>query len=66
MTPVIEARAMSTGYSGQPVVRDVDLEVGSGEVVCLLGSNGAGKTTTLLAMSGELPLLSGRCCSTER
>jgi len=59
MTPVIEARAMSTGYSGQPVVRDVDLEVGSGEVVCLLGSNGAGKTTTLLAMSGELPLLSG-------
>jgi branched-chain amino acid transport system ATP-binding protein len=59
MTPVIEARAMSTGYSGQPVVRDVDLEVGPGEVVCLLGSNGAGKTTTLLAMSGELPLLSG-------
>ena len=59
MTPVIEARAMSSGYSGQPVVRDVDLEVTPGEVVCLLGANGAGKTTTLLAMSGELPLLSG-------
>jgi branched-chain amino acid transport system ATP-binding protein len=59
MTPVIEARGMSSGYSGQPVVRDVDLEVRPGEVVCLLGSNGAGKTTTLLAMSGELPLLAG-------
>ena len=59
MTPVIEARGMSSGYSGQPVVRDVDLKVRPGEVVCLLGSNGAGKTTTLLAMSGELPLLAG-------
>ena len=59
MTPVIEARGMSSGYSGQPVVRDVDLDVRPGEVVCLLGSNGAGKTTTLLAMSGELPLLAG-------
>ena len=59
MTAVIEARSVSSGYSGQPVIRDVDLEVEAGEVVCLLGSNGAGKTTTLLAMSGELPLLSG-------
>jgi branched-chain amino acid transport system ATP-binding protein len=57
---VIEARGVSSGYSGQPVIRDVDLEVEAGEVVCLLGSNGAGKTTTLLAMSGELPLLKGQ------
>jgi branched-chain amino acid transport system ATP-binding protein len=60
MAPVIEARGMSTGYSSQPVVREVDLEVRSGEVVCLLGANGAGKTTTLLALSGELPLLGGQ------
>jgi branched-chain amino acid transport system ATP-binding protein len=59
VTPVIEARGVSSGYSGQPVIRDVDLQVTPGEVVCLLGANGAGKTTTLLAMSGELPLLSG-------
>jgi branched-chain amino acid transport system ATP-binding protein len=59
MTAVIEARGMSTGYAGQAVVRDLDLEVQPGEVVCLLGPNGAGKTTTLLAMSGELPLLKG-------
>ena len=59
MTPLIEARGMSAGYGGQPVVHDIDLAVGPGEVVCLLGPNGAGKTTTLLAMSGELPLLVG-------
>jgi branched-chain amino acid transport system ATP-binding protein len=59
MTPLIEARGMSAGYGGQPVVHDLDLAVGPGEVVCLLGPNGAGKTTTLLAMSGELPLLAG-------
>ena len=59
MTAVIEARGMSAGYAGQPVVRDLNLEVQPGEVVCLLGPNGAGKTTTMLALSGELPLISG-------
>jgi branched-chain amino acid transport system ATP-binding protein len=59
MTPLIEARSVSAGYGGQPVVHDLDLTVGPGEVVCLLGPNGAGKTTTLLALSGELPLLGG-------
>lgn len=59
MTPAIETRAMSTGYAGQPVVHDLDLTVNEGEVVCLLGPNGAGKTTTMLALSGELPVISG-------
>jgi branched-chain amino acid transport system ATP-binding protein len=59
MTAVISTRAMCTGYAGQPVVHDLDLEVNSGEVVCLLGPNGAGKTTTMLALAGELPLISG-------
>jgi branched-chain amino acid transport system ATP-binding protein len=59
MTAVIATRAMCTGYAGQPVVHDLDLEVQAGEVVCLLGPNGAGKTTTMLALAGELPLISG-------
>jgi branched-chain amino acid transport system ATP-binding protein len=59
MTAVIETRAMCTGYAGQPVVHDLDLVVNAGEVVCLLGPNGAGKTTTMLALSGELPVISG-------
>jgi branched-chain amino acid transport system ATP-binding protein len=59
MTAELETRKMCTGYSGQPVVHDLDLIVEAGEVVCLLGPNGAGKTTTMLALAGELPLISG-------
>jgi branched-chain amino acid transport system ATP-binding protein len=58
-TAVLEARALCAGYGPQPVIHDVDLEVRAGEVVALIGANGAGKTTTLLALSGELPALSG-------
>ena len=56
---VLAMSAASAGYAGQAVIRDVDLEVRAGELVCLLGANGAGKTTTMLALAGELPLLAG-------
>lgn len=56
---VIRTRSLSAGYGPQPVIHDIEIEVRPGEVVTLLGSNGSGKTTTLLAMSGELPALSG-------
>jgi len=59
MTSVLSSRGLAAGYSGQPVVHDIDIECRPGEVVCLLGPNGAGKTTTLLALSGELPPLAG-------
>jgi branched-chain amino acid transport system ATP-binding protein len=55
----LEARELCAGYGPQPVIRDVNLEIAPGEVVVLLGPNGAGKTTTMLALSGELPALSG-------
>ena len=42
-----------------PVVRDLNISVSEGEVVCLLGANGAGKTTTLLTIAGALPALAG-------
>src|SRR5690606_13701727 len=38
----------------------VDLNVAAGEIVALVGANGAGKTTALRAVSGLLPLGSGR------
>jgi branched-chain amino acid transport system ATP-binding protein len=56
---LLEARGVRTGYGRLPVVFNVDLEVGEGEIVALLGSNGAGKTTTLRALSGMLPLMGG-------
>jgi lipopolysaccharide export system ATP-binding protein len=43
---VLRAERLTKSYSGRTVVKDIDLEIASGEVVGLLGPNGAGKTTT--------------------
>ena len=42
------------------ILRDVTLEVGERELVCLVGRNGAGKTTTLRAIMGYLKPAAGR------
>jgi branched-chain amino acid transport system permease protein len=47
-------------YGGVHAVRDIDLEVRSGEVVGLIGPNGAGKTTLVNMISGLVPPSSGR------
>jgi branched-chain amino acid transport system ATP-binding protein len=51
---VLEIVGLAAGYGGTDVVHGVDLDVGEGEVVTLLGLNGAGKTTTVLAAAGAL------------
>jgi ABC-type branched-subunit amino acid transport system ATPase component len=43
---VLELEQLSVGYDRAPVVRDLTLTVGPGEVVALLGANGAGKPVT--------------------
>ena len=50
----IELEGVSVGYNGDPVVRELSIEVAPGEVVGLLGPNGAGKTTTLRTISAEV------------
>jgi len=52
--------ALTKSYAGRTVVRDVSLEVASGEVVGLLGPNGAGKTTTFYMVVGLTAPDSGR------
>ena len=59
MTPGLEVRNLTAGYSGVPAVRGVTIEVAPGEVVALLGANGAGKTTTLLSIAGEVEVQEG-------
>lgn len=56
---LIACRGLSAGYGAMAVVREIDLQVGPGEVVALIGANGAGKTTTLLTLAGELPPIAG-------
>ena len=59
MTRLLDVQNLSSGYSGVPVVRGLNMHVDAGEVVALLGPNGAGKTTTLLTTSGLLKVLEG-------
>jgi branched-chain amino acid transport system ATP-binding protein len=47
-------------YGGAHILKDLSLEVASGEIVGLLGRNGAGKTTTLRAIMGLVRLGAGR------
>jgi branched-chain amino acid transport system ATP-binding protein len=54
---LLEVRGLEVHYGGIRAVRGIDLEVGEGELVCLIGANGAGKTSTLKAICG---LVSGR------
>ena len=56
---MLEVRGLSAGYGRAQVLFDIDLDVGKGEVVALLGRNGAGKSTTLKAIMGLVPALSG-------
>jgi branched-chain amino acid transport system ATP-binding protein len=55
----VELKGVWSGYNNVPVVRDLNLTVGEGEIVGLLGPNGAGKTTTLLTVSGLLKPMKG-------
>jgi len=57
---LVATKGLQAGYGRKQVVFDVDLTVGSGEIVALLGHNGAGKTTTLKTIFGMLPALGGR------
>jgi branched-chain amino acid transport system ATP-binding protein len=59
---VLAIEAVDAGYEGATVLRNLDLTVGPGEVIALLGSNGAGKTTTLRAISGIVHPTTGRIC----
>ena len=56
----LRTRDLTKSYSGRTVVKGVQLEIASGEVVGLLGPNGAGKTTTFSMVVGLTAPDSGR------
>ncbi|MFE3618491.1 ATP-binding cassette domain-containing protein, partial [Streptomyces anulatus] len=58
--PLLEVQDMVVNYGRIEALHGISLSVAEGELVTLLGANGAGKTTTMRAMSGLLPLTSGR------
>jgi branched-chain amino acid transport system ATP-binding protein len=57
---MLEVQGLRVAYGGIAAVKGIDLRVGAGELVCLIGANGAGKTTTLKAIAGALACAGGR------
>ena len=56
---MLKINAIEVAIQSVQVLRGFSLEVGSGQMVGLIGRNGAGKTTTLRAIMGHLPLKAG-------
>jgi len=52
--PLLELRGVAARYGPLQALHGIDLSIGEGEVVAVLGANGAGKTTTLRSISGTV------------
>jgi zinc transport system ATP-binding protein len=57
--PVISLRSVTAELGSRPVLRGIDLTVGHGEVVALLGANGSGKSTAVRTIIGQVPVSGG-------
>jgi branched-chain amino acid transport system ATP-binding protein len=57
--PLLRVRGLHAGYGETEILRSIDLVVGPGDIVAVLGSNGAGKSTLNLAISGLIPARGG-------
>lgn len=62
LVAMLKTESISIAYGPNIVVQDVSLEVAPGEILALIGPNGAGKTTLVRAVSGTVPIISGRVC----
>ncbi|MGH6679981.1 MAG: ABC transporter ATP-binding protein, partial [Bradyrhizobium sp.] len=58
--PILELRNVTAGYGEIQVLWGIDMLLRAGEITALIGSNGAGKTTLMRALSGLIPVRSGK------
>ena len=58
-TTLLEANAIEAGYGASQVLFGIDLRIGAGEVLALLGRNGMGKSTLLKVITGMLAPMRG-------
>ena len=64
--PSLRAEHITSGYGGEPVIRDVSVAAGPGEIVAIIGPNGAGKSTLLKSLVGILRVTEGRIMLGDR
>ncbi len=57
---LLDIQDLNTFYDQSHVLQDTSLQIGQGEIVCLLGRNGVGKSTTLKSIIGLVTPRSGR------
>ena len=57
--PLLEFRGVNTHYGAVHILKDVDLAIYPGELVCLLGGNASGKSTTLKTLLGMVTPTTG-------
>ena len=53
-TPLLDVKGLHAYYGKSHILHGVDLSIGAGEIVCLLGRNGVGRSTTLKAIMGDV------------
>ena len=63
---MLRVSSLHVHYGSAHVLHGVNIEVGAGQIVCLIGRNGAGKSTTLKAIMGLAPATSGEITFEER
>lgn len=57
---ILEAVEISQDFEGEAIIRDVNIRLNEGEIVCLIGSSGVGKTTLFHVLSGLEQPISGK------
>jgi branched-chain amino acid transport system ATP-binding protein len=57
--PHLVVQDLTAGYGGIPVIFDISLQVGPGEIATIIGPNGAGKSTALKGIVGVIRAMSG-------
>lgn len=60
MATILELQALTVNYGGIQAVKGIDMSIQEGHIIAVLGANGAGKTSTLRAISGIVPVASGK------
>ena len=63
---MLRVSSLHVHYGSAHVLHGVNIEVGAGQIVCLIGRNGAGKSTTLKAIMGLAPATSGEIVFEQR
>ena len=56
---ILTAKELAVGYEKQPVLKNINFQIESGDYFCIVGENGSGKTTLMKTILGLLPPVEG-------